>query len=158
MDRAHNLFIADYVSVRRISPDGSTTAVSSPAYALAVDNAGNLFLAEPFRVSRLSPDGSIVMVAGKGTQGFSGDGGLAIDAQLDYASGITVDSAGNLFIADRGTDRIRKVSTDGIITTVAGNGTRHYSGDRGLATHGCRFRRQCLFQRYVQQCDSRLAA
>jgi len=133
VDRLGNLFIADY-TVRRISLDGTTTAISSPAHALAVDDAGNLFLAEPLRVRRLSPDGTIITVAGNGTQGFSGDGGPATDAQLDYPSGIAVDSAGNLFIANRGNHRIRKVSRAGVITTVAGNGVTGYSGDGGPAT------------------------
>ena len=134
-DLAGNLYIADGVSIRKMSPDGSiTSTLVSPAVSLAVDSAGNLFLAEIFRVRRLSPDGSIVTVAGNGTQGFSGDGGPATDAQLNYAVGVTVDGTDNLFIADRENNRIRKVSTDGIITTIAGNGTRDDSVDGGLAT------------------------
>ena len=85
------------------------------------------------RVRRLSPDGSILTVAGDGTLGFSGDGGPATDAQV-AAVGVAVDHAGNLFIADGRNNRIRKVSPDGIIMTIAGNGTPGYSGDGGPAT------------------------
>jgi DNA-binding beta-propeller fold protein YncE len=75
----------------------------------------------------------ISTVAGNGTQGFSGDNGPATSAQLNQPAGIAVDSAGNLYIADEGNNRIRKV-TNGVITTVAGNGTRGFSGDGGPAT------------------------
>ena len=113
-------------------------------FSVAVDNAGNLFLSETsvdsdgynsdFRVRKVSPTGIITTVAGNGTQGFSGDGGPATSAQLAGPAGIAVDGAGNLFVADEGNYRIRKVSADGIITTVAGNGTYGSSGDGGPAT------------------------
>ncbi|MBW2596747.1 MAG: hypothetical protein JRC93_12420, partial [Deltaproteobacteria bacterium] len=76
----------------------------------------------------------IKTVAGNGTDGFSGDGGPATEAQLDSPTSVTVDSSGNLFIADSDNFRIRKVDPSGIITTVAGNGTYGYSGDGGPAT------------------------
>src|SRR5438876_166779 len=78
-------------------------------------------------------------VAGNSRAGSSGDGGLAITAQLGNASqgnlaiGVAVDGAGNLFIADASNNRIRKVSASGIITTVAGNGSQGFSGDGGPA-------------------------
>src|SRR5205814_1759057 len=72
-------------------------------------------------------------VAGNGTDGFSGDNGPATSAQLNFPTGVAVDSAGNLYIADNENHRIRKVS-DGMITTVAGNGTRGFGGDNGPAT------------------------
>jgi hypothetical protein len=79
--------------------------------------------------------GNVTTVAGNGTSGFSGDNGLAIHASLNYVSGIALDRAGNLFIADRDNNRIRKVAADtGIITTVAGNGSLGFSGDNGSAT------------------------
>lgn len=75
----------------------------------------------------------ITTVAGNGTLGYSGDNGPATSAQLDSPEGVAVDSVGNLYIAGFWSQRIRKVS-NGVITTVAGNGTAGYSGDNGLAT------------------------
>ena len=72
-------------------------------------------------------------MAGNGTAGYSGDNGPATSAQLNTPYGVAVDAAGNLYIADTGNHRIRKVS-NGVITTVAGNGTPGYSGDNGPAT------------------------
>ena len=77
--------------------------------------------------------GLINTAAGTGVAGFSGDGGPAISAQINQADGIAVDSSGNLYIADTGNHRIRKVTPDGVITTVAGNGIQGYSGDGGPA-------------------------
>ncbi len=98
---------------------------------VAVDSAGNLYIADPvsYRVRKVS-NGVITTAAGNGTQGFSGDNGPATSAQLSGPTGIAVDSAGNLYIADSG--NIRKVS-NGVITTVAGNGTQGFSGDNGPA-------------------------
>ena len=79
--------------------------------------------------------GDITSVAGTGTAGFTGDGGPATDAQLSFPSrGVAVDGTGNLYIADSRNHRIRKVDSGGIITTVAGTGTRGFSGDGGPAT------------------------
>ena len=103
------------------------------AAGLAVDGKGNLFIfdwgnsyAPPGapgllsgdRVRKVSPDGMITTVVGNGLPGFSGDGGPATDAQLSRPGGIAADSAGNLFIANTYNHRFRKVSSDGIITTV----------------------------------------
>ena len=87
----------------------------------------------------LAAAGSISSVAGTGGTGFgqggfSGDAGPAISAQLDLPRDVAVDSSGNLFIADRGNHRIRKVDTSGNISTVAGNGTAGFSGDGVPAT------------------------
>jgi hypothetical protein len=102
---------------------------------MARDGAGNLFFQDYFRIRKRSPDGTIVTVAGNGTRGYSGDGGPAVDAQLSSAvDGLAVDGGGNLFIGDDGNRRVRKVSPNGIITTVAGNGSLGHSGDGGQAT------------------------
>ena len=77
--------------------------------------------------------GTITTVAGNGTVGFSGDGGQATAAQLTIPTGVAVDSVGNVYIADAGAHRIRKVSAAGVISTVAGNGNPGYSGDGGPA-------------------------
>jgi hypothetical protein len=80
-------------------------------------------------------NGIINTIAGTNSAGFSGDGGLAINAELDSSSGVAVDSSGNVFIADEGNNRIRKVDVTGTITTLAGNGSASYSGDGGPATN-----------------------
>ena len=99
---------------------------------LAMDAAGNVYIAELNRVRKIS-QGVITTVAGTGAPGFAGDNGPATDAQLNSPGGIGLDAAGNLYIADQGNYRVRRVSK-GIITTIAGNGTPGYSGDGGPAT------------------------
>ena len=101
---------------------------------IAVDDAGNLFIVGEYRVRKVDTSGIITTVAGNGTLGYSGDGGPATSAQFGLSLGIAVDPSGNLYIADTQNDRVRKVDTSGIITTVAGNGTRGYAGDGGSAT------------------------
>jgi uncharacterized repeat protein (TIGR01451 family) len=101
---------------------------------VAVDGSGNLYIAGGGVVSKVSAAGIITTVAGNGSLGYSGDGGPATSAGLDRPSGVAVDASGNLYIADDFNERIRKVSTAGIITTVAGNGSYGYSGDGGPAT------------------------
>lgn len=105
--------------------------------AVAVDAAGNLFLAVgSHRIRRVDgTTGVITTVAGDGTAGFAGDGGPATLARLSSPSGVAVDAAGHLFVADFGNHRIRRVDgTTGIITTEAGTGTPGFAGDGGAAT------------------------
>ena len=103
---------------------------------VAVDAAGNFYIADRsrLRVFKVDTSGQLTVVAGTGSFGFSGDGGPATSASLGSPSGVAVDSTGNLFIADVSNQRIRKVDTAGIITTVAGNGIQGFSGDGGAAT------------------------
>src|SRR5207302_155715 len=82
-------------------------------------------------VRKVATDGTITTVAGNGIGRYSGDGGPATSAGLNYPTGLAVDSAGNLLIAD--VDRVRMVEADGTITTAAGNGGHGYSGDGGPA-------------------------
>ena len=107
-------------------------------YGLAVDDSDNLYICDvpDRRVRKVSPGygGIISTVAGNGTSGYSGDGGWATDAQLAGAIDVAVDHQGNVYIADGGDNCIRKVTTDGIITTIAGNGTPGYNGDGIAAT------------------------
>jgi uncharacterized protein (TIGR03437 family) len=112
----------------------ATSAQLNSRWGVAVDSAGNLYIADTNnnRIRKVS-GGIITTVAGNGTPGFSGDSGPATSIQLSAPSGVAVDSAGNLYIADTNNNRIRKVS-GGIITTVAGNGTLGFSGDGGPAT------------------------
>jgi len=134
-----------------VSGDGgpATSASFSAVNGLAVDGSGNLYIADsgicsprggcpgPNGIRKVSADtGLITTVAGDGTYGLSGDGGPATSAGLNYPSGVAADSLGNLYIADTGNNRIRKVSAEsGVITTVAGNGTNGSSGDNGSATN-----------------------
>ncbi len=104
-------------------------------YGIAAGLSGEVYFANSDQnsVFRLDPTGIVTRVAGSSRVGYSGDGGLASNAQLTDPNGLAVDRAGNLFIADSGNRRIRKVSKDGIITTVAGNGACCFSGDGGPA-------------------------
>ena len=102
---------------------------------LAVGLANELYIADGLRVRKVDATGTITTVAGRiWPPGFGGDGGPAVDAALGWVQGLTVDSAGNLFIADAGNARVRRVDTAGVITTVAGSGERGFSGDGGPAT------------------------
>jgi len=110
------------------------TASFSAPQGIAVDAAGNVFFASGNSVFRLDAvTGLLSLVVGNGTSGFSGDGGPATGAQLSAPMGVAVDTAGNLFIADNGNNRVRKVS-GGVITLVAGNGNLGFTGDGGRAT------------------------
>src|SRR5207253_910276 len=143
VDRDGNLFIAENLRVRKVSTTGIITTVagngsgrhsgdgglatSTPldcggTCALAVNATGDLFIAGKFdyRIRKVSPEGIITTVAGTGTAGYSGDGGPAAKAQLDGVAGMAVDVAGKLYIADSHNNRVRMVSPDGTITTVAG--------------------------------------
>ena len=154
VDGSGNLYIADTgnLCVRKIASDvistvagrgtdtsdgvQATTAALNGPFALAVDSAGNFYVAEwgSSRIRKVDTKGVITTVAGTGTAGFGGDGGPAAKAQLSTPAGLALDSAGNLYIADFGNNRIRQVSSSGNIATVAGNGNFWYSGDGGAAT------------------------
>ena len=103
---------------------------------LAVDPAGNVYIADAFnhRIRRVAPDGVITTLAGTGAAGADGDGGPAGDARLRTPLGVALDANGVLYIADTYNHRIRTVSTDGVINTIAGTGEAGFSGDGGPAT------------------------
>lgn len=103
---------------------------------VAADATGNLYIADTgnHRVRKIDPNGIISTMAGNGAAGFSGDGGPATSASLFAPTGLGLDAAANLYIVDTGNQRIRRVGPGGIVTTVAGNGGRGFSGDGGMAT------------------------
>ncbi|MFJ9213463.1 RICIN domain-containing protein [Streptomyces sp. NPDC102264] len=156
VDSSGLLYIADYHShrVRKITADGKISTVAGtgvagfrgdggPAvsaqlnrpYGLAMDGAGNLYIAdaENHRVRKVAADGKISTVAGTGTAGFSGDGGPAASAQLNFPMGMVVDSTGTLHFSDHKNHRVRKIAADGKISTVAGTGTAGFGGDNSPA-------------------------
>lgn len=137
-----SLAIAEYYnnSIRRVGPDGNITSVLGVIGGLPrtvnIGSDGSLFFSEAYhhhRVRRIRPDGLITTVAGNDSTSFGGDGGPAVAAGIG-PDGLAVGLDGSLFIADITNFRIRRIGPDGIITTVAGNGTSGFSGDGGPAT------------------------
>ncbi len=136
------IYVADAWNdvVRRILPSGVIETVAGAAdglqfpVAVALNAAGDIFVADwSNRVIEVTPSGAARTVAGTGVAGFSGDGGPAVKAELDRPSGLAVAPNGDLYIADSGNNRIRMVSPNGIITTIAGTGVAGFSGDGGPA-------------------------
>jgi trimeric autotransporter adhesin len=157
VDSSDTLFIADFYNnrIRTVSSSGIITTIAGNGaagsigdggkaisaqlhepFAIAIDSAGNFFIADFLnnRIRKVSSSGIITTVAGNGYSGYGGDGGQATSAQLNYPSGVAVDSAGSIFISDSSNNCIRRISSSGIITTIAGNGTTGFSGDGGQAT------------------------
>ena len=143
VDAAGNLFLSelDKGGIRKVAPDGTITAVFAHApgvdkvmaQAMAVEPGGTLLVATEREVLRVNENGTLTGVAGMGQIGFGGDGGPATSAKLDSPEGLAVDAQGVIYIADTGNNRVRKVSSDGTIATVAGNGKETSSGDGGPA-------------------------
>jgi len=119
----------------------ANAATMGSPYGVAADAAGNVYIVDYFNnvIRKVDPSGIITTVAGTGTAGFSGDGGPATEAQLNGPRGVTLDGAGNIYIADKFNERIRKIDPTGTITTIAGNGlhgglNNQPYGDDGPAT------------------------
>ena len=114
----------------------TTASLGNNPWSAAVDAVGNLYIADTGnnRIRKVDTAGVIHTVAGNGIAGFGGDGGPATAANLDGPFGVAVDTAGNLYIADTNNNRIRKVDTKGMISTVAGSNTFGFGGDGGPAT------------------------
>lgn len=129
--------------VIRVDPSGNVTAVAGtgePGFSgdggpatqarlknlwdVAVDVEGNLYIAGNSRIRKVDTRGVITTIVGTGAKGFSGDGGPAVEAQTDTILGVTVDGAGNIYFVDNGNHRIRRIDTQGKISTVAGPGSK----------------------------------
>ena len=141
VDGSGNLYIGDdlYGHIRRVDASGTITTVVSnlnDSRGLAVDGSDNLYIAQSAnnKILRLDTAGTITTVAGTGEEGYSGDGGPAVEASLDFPNGVAVDGSGNLYIADSFNSRIRRVDTAGTITTIAGIGRGIDNGGAGPAT------------------------
>ena len=113
----------------------ATRASLSGPGGVLVDAAGNILVVDnaAHRVRRVNPSGQITTIAGTGTAGFSGDGGPATNAELNGPTRIAADAAGNLYVSDSDNNRIRRISSSGVITTVAGDGAPASGGDGGSA-------------------------
>ncbi|MFF4225094.1 RICIN domain-containing protein [Streptomyces abikoensis] len=156
VDSTGALYFSDFNNhrVRKITTDGKVSmfagtgvagfsgdngpAVSAQLYyprEVTTDSAGAVYIADQgnHRVRKVAVDGSISTVAGAGVAGFSGDGGQATAARLNTPLGVAVDSTGTLYISDYGNHRVRKVTADGKISTVAGTGAAGFAGDGGPA-------------------------
>ena len=108
---------------------GLATAAALPFPAgIAVDANGNLYVGTSDRLCKIS-DGRLSIIAGTGDAGYSGDRGQALSAKIHTPEGIAIDGSGNIFFSDTESSVVRRIGTDGIITTVAGTGTPGYSGD-----------------------------
>jgi sugar lactone lactonase YvrE len=159
LDQQGNLYISDASNkcIRKVNKKGIITTFAGtpghPGYSgdggpataakltqpagIAADNAGNIYIADPSNsvIRKVSPNGIISTFAGNGTSGYSGDGGPATKAEFQIGSpqGVAVDKAGNVYASDYQNHVIRKISTSGIITTIAGTGNPDYTGDGGPA-------------------------
>lgn len=149
VDKSGNVFIADSGNnvIREVSGGNIKTVVGTvpgqflnDPESVLVDSSGNLFISEQsgYRISKFS-NGTLTVLAGNGNIGFSGDNGPGTEASLDEPTGIALDSKGYLYICDTINSRIRKLSPEGIITTIAGLGNPGYFGDGGPATNSLLF-------------------
>jgi uncharacterized protein (TIGR03437 family) len=140
VDGAGNLYIGDSSNyrVRKVTPAGVITtvaAVGSGVACVAIDAAGNLYVSGGYAIVKVDTAGNVTPFAGSATTpGFSGDGGPATAALLFGPKGLRVDAAGNVYVADQENFKIREISAQGIISTVAGNGQPGYEGDGLKAT------------------------
>jgi sugar lactone lactonase YvrE len=156
-DAFGNMYIADRYNhrIRKVDTAGNITTVAGKSlgysgdggiatnatlalpFGVAFDAFGNLYIADSNnqRIRKVDTNGIITTVAGKNGSGYSGDGVAATNATLSFPFGVACDAFDNLYIADRNNNRIREVDSNGIITTVAGNGSSGYSGDGSAATN-----------------------
>lgn len=156
-DNLGNLYITEYYAnyIRKVSTSGiistiggngvagysgdggpATAATINKPIKIAIDASNNLYFAELNNncIRKITPSGIITTVAGNGLSGYSGDGGPATNARLSHPTGVSLDPSGNIYITDYSNSVIRKVTTAGIISTIAGTGIAGSIGDGGPAT------------------------
>jgi hypothetical protein len=154
-DASGNIYIAAGARIRKVTSSGTISTFAGMGFSgfsgnggqataaelsgpadVVVDASGNVYIADAAnaRIRKVNTSGIISTYAGTTVAGFSGDGGPATAAELNNPLGIAVDISGNVYIAEQGNDRVRMISTSGIISTIAGTGTHGYSGDSGPAT------------------------
>ncbi|MBS1652265.1 MAG: hypothetical protein JSU07_09675 [Bacteroidetes bacterium] len=161
IDGQGNIYITEYANhvVRKIDPSGIITLVAGTPHVqgfsgdggradacqlngphgVTIDDSGNIYIVDSGndrirKVSVQNNSSNITTIAGNGVRGFSGDGGSATSAQIAMPQGVAVDASGNVYFTDMLNNRIRKVNTSGIISTIAGDGIRGLKGDNGLAS------------------------
>ena len=157
VDTEGHLFISHRSKnrIRKVDKDGIITTIAGNGTAgfsgdhgpalkasfnfpagLCLDGKGNLYVADRnnHRVRQIDSSGTVTTIAGTGNPDMGGDGGPAVQAHLNYPSDLVCDGKGNLYISDRSNNRIRKVDSRGMISTVAGDGTHFFGGDYGPAT------------------------
>ncbi len=146
VDGNGNVYVADSGNsrIRKVDSDGNVTTLAGSGsdgfadgtntkakfnapYGVAIDGNGNVYVADSsnHRMRRVSPDGNVTTLAGSGTQGFAD--GTSATAMFSSPSGVAIDGGGNMFAADFGNNRVRKISLAGIVTTLAGSGTKGFA-------------------------------
>lgn len=140
VDHSGNLYIADFTSVRKVTADGIIQSIPLPVLDLALiigvaaDSKGNLFVIDSNHIVKVTPDGVAQIVAGGRFPGFWGDGRPSTDALLNVPTALAFDQSDNLYITDTANHRVRRISADGIIQTVAGNGNYVFDGDAAISS------------------------
>lgn len=140
VDTSGNIYISDFYNnrVRKVFTNGtiSTIATNINAVGIVLDTSGNILVDDltGHVIRKIFPNNTVTTFAGNGVSIYGGDGGPATSASLVAPHGIAIDTYGNVFIADIGNNRVRKVFTNGTITTFAGTGTGGYNGDNIAAT------------------------
>ena len=167
IDASGNLYIADCFNncIRKVTTSGiisTTVGNGASGYSgnggqataaglnhpsqVVLDAAGTLYFADQNNnvIRKVNAAGIISTVVGNGTGAFSGDGGQAAACEINYSNGVTLDAAGNIYVADQNNSRVRKVNSSGIINTIVGTGVAGFSGDGGQATVAELFHPTCI--------------
>jgi sugar lactone lactonase YvrE len=152
VDSSSNVYVADSFNhrIRKITPNGTVTTLAGSGdygYAdgigtsasfyyprgLVVDSSGNVYVADSYnqRIRKITPDGTVTTLAGSDNQAYADGNGTA--ASFNYPQGVAVDSSGNVYVADTQNQRIRKITPNGTVTTLAGSGDQSYSDGLGTA-------------------------